>query len=196
VRATACCAWLHCPVLGLHELGVTVCVLALSGAFVLPLLCRAAALGCCLLFVLRVRAPAAHAVLSATCPPFFPCPPPFIPCRSRDGLAAALGPEFELVSETELPCALRSCERMYSVSLMGCLALAGVSLSSGWFRSSWSCAVCRLSLMRTSPPSTCHCRCPSSTAACGAAWPRAPRLLGRAAFLTMAAMMPLLNPKA
>lgn len=37
-------------------------------------------------------------------------------CRSRDGLAAALGSEFELVSEAELPCATRSCERMYSVS--------------------------------------------------------------------------------
>ena len=43
-------------------------------------------------------------------------PPPLCRCRSRDGLAAALGEEFELVSEAELPYALRSCERMYSVS--------------------------------------------------------------------------------
>ncbi|PRW57977.1 generic methyltransferase isoform B [Chlorella sorokiniana] len=42
------------------------------------------------------------------------------PVRSRDGLAAALGPEFELVSEAELPCATRSCERMYSVSIQHC----------------------------------------------------------------------------
>lgn len=42
------------------------------------------------------------------------------PVRSRDGLAAVLGEEFELMSETELPCALRSCERMYSVSIQHC----------------------------------------------------------------------------
>lgn len=39
-------------------------------------------------------------------------------CRSRDGLAAALGPDFELVQEADLPCAQRSCERMYSVAVM------------------------------------------------------------------------------
>lgn len=39
-------------------------------------------------------------------------------CRSRDGLAAALGPDFELVEEADLPAASRSCERMYSVAVM------------------------------------------------------------------------------
>ncbi|KAI3434706.1 hypothetical protein D9Q98_002767 [Chlorella vulgaris] len=42
------------------------------------------------------------------------------PVRSRDGLAAALGPDFELVQEEDLPCALRSCGRMYSMSIMHC----------------------------------------------------------------------------
>ncbi|EFN57275.1 hypothetical protein CHLNCDRAFT_143847 [Chlorella variabilis] len=40
------------------------------------------------------------------------------PVRSRDGLAAALGPDFELVEEADLPAASRSCERMYSVAVM------------------------------------------------------------------------------
>lgn len=40
--------------------------------------------------------------------------------RSADGLAAALGPEFELVQAADLPQALRSCGRMYSVAVMHC----------------------------------------------------------------------------
>lgn len=38
--------------------------------------------------------------------------------RSRDGLAEALGPDFELVSEADLPQATRTCERMFSVAVM------------------------------------------------------------------------------
>ena len=38
--------------------------------------------------------------------------------RSADGLAAALGPEFELVQEEDMPVATRTCERMYSVAVM------------------------------------------------------------------------------
>ncbi|KAL4441833.1 hypothetical protein ABPG77_003749 [Micractinium sp. CCAP 211/92] len=38
--------------------------------------------------------------------------------RSADGLAAALGPDFELVEQADLPVATRTCERMYSVAVM------------------------------------------------------------------------------
>ena len=40
--------------------------------------------------------------------------------RSADGLAAALGPEFELVQEADLPCAQRACGRMFGVAVMHC----------------------------------------------------------------------------
>ena len=38
--------------------------------------------------------------------------------RSRDGLAAALGPDFALVSQADLPVVTRSCGRMYSLTVM------------------------------------------------------------------------------
>lgn len=40
------------------------------------------------------------------------------PHRSRDGLAAALGPDFEFIEEADLAQATRSCERMYGISVM------------------------------------------------------------------------------